>query len=285
MKPQDSFIDIGIQIHIRKWLPPKSDTLEPAYLLIHGLASNARTWDQVARLLAQRGYPTVALDQRGHGLSQKPENGYNFTSITMDLRKIVGELGLHRPVLAGQSWGGNVVLDFGVRFPGTAQQLIFVDGGFLNLWQRGPWETISLELRPPDLRGLPYTQMVSQIKKSHPYWSEDGIEATMANFEKLPDGTVQPWLTLDRHMRILKALYEQDPDILYPRVQEPVLICAADDGSEWSVQKRKQVQAALTGLENAEVARFYGAAHDIHVDQPEALVARFLAFTNTITGL
>lgn len=281
MKPQDSYIDIGIQIHIRKWLPPESNTLEPAYILIHGLASNARTWDQVARLLAKRGYPAIALDQRGHGLSQKPENGYNFACITMDLRKIVGELGWHKPVLAGQSWGGNVVLDFGARFPGTARQLIFVDGGFLNLRQRGPWETVSNKLRPPNISGTKYSKIVSEIMKSYPYWSDEGIEGTMANFEKLPDGTVQPWLTLDRHMKILQALYEQHPESLFPRLQEPVLICAADDGSEWSVQKREQVQEALAGLENGEVAWFYGAAHDIHVDQPEALVARFLAFKNT----
>ena len=37
----------------------------------------------------------------------------------------------------------------------------------------------------------------------------------MANFETLEDGTIRPWLTLDRHMQILRALWDQKPSQLY----------------------------------------------------------------------
>jgi len=271
-------MDIGIRIHIRSWPSAQKSANERAYLLVHGLASNAQTWDEVAAELSEAGHPVVAIDQRGHGLSDKPDSGYDFDTVTQDIHRVLKQLGWERPVLVGQSWGGNVLLEFGARFPHEAQSLIFVDGGFLNLQQRGAWERVSLELRPPDLNGTPRSQIATWIRQIHPSWSETGIEATLANFETLPDGTIRPWLTLVRHMQILRAMYEQDPRLLYPRIREPVLICAADDGSEKTVRKRQQVQAAIEGLKQVEVVWFQQAAHDIHVDQPAALASTILNF-------
>lgn len=285
MTPQDRFIDIGFRLHTHEWLPGAANPAKPPFLLVHGLASNARTWDEVGELLSAKGYPVVAIDQRGHGLSEKPDDGYDFASITRDLRLVVEKLGWHRPILAGQSWGGNVLLEFGARYPSVARQLIFVDGGFLDLQERGPWETVATELRPPNMTGTPRTQIAALIHQSHPHWSNAGVEATLHNFETLPDGTVRPWLTLDRHMKILRALYDQKTAELYPQVQEPVLICVADDGSDWAARKRKQVQAAASGLRQAEVTWFPGAAHDIHVDQPSALTTRILEFSTNSSVL
>ena len=78
----------------------------------------------------------------------------------------------------------------------------------------------------------------------------------------------------------IKAMYEQDPRLLYPMIREPVLICAADDGSKKAVRKRQQVQAAIEGLKQVEVVWFQQAAHDIHVDQPAALAATILNFAD-----
>jgi pimeloyl-ACP methyl ester carboxylesterase len=277
---EDRFIDIGIRIHIRSWASAQKPADERAYLLVHGLASNAQTWGEVAAALSEAGHPVVAIDQRGHGLSDKPDGGYDFETVAQDLHHALKQLGLERPVLVGQSWGGNVLLEFGARFPGEARSLVFVDGGFLNLQQRGSWEQVSLELRPPDLAGTPRSQIAAMIRRMHPDWSETGIEATLGNFETLPDDTIRPWLTLDRHMQILKAMYEQDPRLLYPKIREPVLICAVDDGSERMVRKRRQVQAALEGLRQAEVVWFPHADHDIHVDQPAVLASTILNFNS-----
>jgi len=76
--------------------------------LVHGLSSNARTWDQVASRLAKAGHQVAAIDQRGHGLSEKPDNGYDFPSISKDLQNIIQQLDWHQPILVGQSWGGEM---------------------------------------------------------------------------------------------------------------------------------------------------------------------------------
>src|SRR5262245_45283564 len=48
---------------------PRLDGDRVPVLLVHGLASNARLWDGVGEELSARGYPSVAIDLRGHGRS------------------------------------------------------------------------------------------------------------------------------------------------------------------------------------------------------------------------
>lgn len=277
------YLNIGIKIHIRLWTPNTvPESWKKPFLLLHGLSSNARTWDQVAARLAMAGHPVGAIDQRGHGLSGKPDNGYEFDSITQDLQQVIEKLGWRQPILAGQSWGGNVLLDFAARFPGLAAGYVFVDGGYLDLKKRGPWEKSAVELKPPDLIGSHRSEITNRIRQMHPDWSEDGIEATMSNFETLQDQTVRPWLTLERHMRILRAMYDQEPENLFSQVQEPVLVCAADDGSEKMDFKKDQVEVALKALKFAELTWFPNSQHDIHIDRPIQLAASMLDFHDNL---
>ena len=73
-------IDIGFQMSVREWRPNKAIAERRPFLLVHGLSSNARTWDGVAAELSAAGHPVVAIDQRGHGRSEKPpiSAGYDF---------------------------------------------------------------------------------------------------------------------------------------------------------------------------------------------------------------
>src|SRR5260370_17574256 len=71
----------GVRLHWLEWAPP--GTPEPAaLLLLHGLSSNARYWERVARRMTNR--RLVALDQRSHGLSDAPPAGYGMAVLPAD---------------------------------------------------------------------------------------------------------------------------------------------------------------------------------------------------------
>ena len=244
------------------------------FLLVHGLASNAMTWDGVARCLNQTGHRVVAVDQRGHGLSDKPETGYGFDEVTADLRALIDSLGMRRPIVAGQSWGGNVVVHLSAQYPDAASGLVLVDGGFIDLPSRpgATWEDISVRMKPPDLLGTPRSQMIERFQTYYPAWDLDQIEMQMGNYETLEDGTIRPWLTLERHLAILRSLWDDPPSPLYERVVAPVLIALADTNDEERRKSRDEsVAVAVSKLGRAEVRLFEGAPHDIHVDRPVAL--------------
>jgi pimeloyl-ACP methyl ester carboxylesterase len=255
-------VDRGVTLAVR------ASRLGPGVpvLMVHGLSSNARLWDAVAGRLADLGHPVAAVDQRGHGRSDKPDTGYDWLTLTADLAAVIDGLGWHRPLAAGQSWGGNVVLELAINHPDTVRAIACVDGGMIELARRFPnWEAAREALRPPQLTGLPVEEFEATIRRMHPNWPETGIAATVANVEVRADGTIAPWLSLDHHLAILRQLWEHKPSARYPLVPVPVLLIPAGDGS------LDEVAEAQAGLPHARTRSFPGADHDIHAQHPVEL--------------
>ena len=200
-------------------------------LLLHGLASTCRIWDLVAPILA-RDFSVVAVDQRGHGESDKPGDGYDFATVSRDLHGFVQALGLERPVVVGHSWGGNVALEYGVAYPGAARGLCFIDGGTIEVSAR-PGMTLERarkEMAPPVFTGVTLDEMRERARAWRPELphSPEIEEIRLSNFEVLQDGTVRARLNLENHMRIIEAFWEQKPiPLLYARVECPVLLMPA----------------------------------------------------------
>jgi pimeloyl-ACP methyl ester carboxylesterase len=249
------------------------------FLLVHGLASNARLWDGVAEHLAAAGHAVVAVDQRGHGHSSKPDHGYDFATVVADLVALHAALDLERPIVAGQSWGGNVVLELAATRPELAHAVALIDGGWIHLGDRfAEWAECEAVMRPPPLTGTKYTRIEAAIRAAHPDWPESGIAGTLANFEVLEDGTVRPWLSLDNHLRILRALWEHQPRKRYASVPTPtLLIPAGDRADDAAMAKRANVAEALAALPDARV-RWYEppADHDLHAQHPDAIARDLL---------
>ncbi len=238
-------------------------------LLVHGLASNARTWDGVAGRLAELDHPVAAVDQRGHGRSDKPGTGYDFATVCADLSAVIDGLGWsddgRRPLVAGQSWGGNVVLELAIRHPTAIRAIACVDGGTLEVARRFPsWEKCLAALTPPRLTGLSSPELETMIRTWHPDWSDEGVAGTLANMEVRADGTISPWLSLDHHLAVVRQLWEHHPPERWPLVAVPVLLIPSvlsdDDG----------IAAAEAGVAPGplRVVRFPGADHDVHVQHP-----------------
>ncbi len=266
-------VEDGVELSVLTW-NLRGDA-RPA-LLVHGLASNACLWCGVGDFLASLGHPVAAVDLRGHGHSSKPEGGYDFETIGADLLEVIDHLAWtdRAPVIAGQSWGANVVLDFTAHHAGCAGGLVLVDGGTIELSSRfADWPTCKAALTPPDLRGVPFSDFEKMVRSHHPDWPESGIAGTLKNMEVQGDGTIRPWLSLEHHLQILRHLWEHRPSELYSKISCPTTVIAADDASNarWMPGKRQEVEAAGSAIANCDVQWLRGD-HDLHAQHP-ALVA------------
>jgi len=243
-------------------------------LLVHGLSSNARLWDEVAAWLAEDGHPVVAVDLRGHGSSAQvpdPTDGPGATLVAAaDLAEVCIGLGWRSPIVVGQSWGGNVVLQLAANHPELVHGLALVDGGWLHLGDR--WPTLDAawtDLAPPAFDGLTADDVRGRLASAHPDWSEAAVEATLANLRVRADGTVTPWLERGRHRRIVESMLGHRPRDLYPRVRCRTLLLAALAPGDDAIDARRLLDEAVAALPHAELVEFPGADHDLHAQHPE----------------
>jgi len=276
----------GLRVRVLHW-DGRPD--RPAFVLLHGLASNARFWELVAPVLAEAGHAVWAPDLRGHGQTQKPDVGYDFATISSDVRGLVDRLQIDRPILAGHSWGGMVALEYAGRNSDDRRGprgLALVDGGIgqLNDYPGATRESTLAALTPPRLEGTPVDDLKARLHASPRGFPIDAAREglILANFDLRPDGTVAPHLSFDHHMRLVEAMWDSPVYRLFERVGCPVLLVPAKGGDVRGVReqvylelKERGVARAQQAVRHLRVAWMESTDHDIPLHRPEAL-ARLL---------
>jgi pimeloyl-ACP methyl ester carboxylesterase len=248
------------------------------FVLVHGLASNARLWDGVAEELHAAGHTVVAIDQRGHGRSDAPDLGYDLDTAVADLVVLIKALELERPVLAGQSWGGNVVLELGWRRPEAVRGIACVDGGVIELSQAYPsWEDCRAALTPPALDHLTLAELEARIRKSVPHFTDRAVAAYLHCFRTRADGTIEARLSRSRHLSILRSLWEHRPSTRWATLKAPTMLLLADSGDGSRTSRKRSAEAVALGAGGAIRSTWFSPGHhDLHLESPERVAGLFL---------
>ena len=87
-------------------------------VLLHGLTATRRYVVHGSKVLARRGFRTIAYDARGHGKSDAAAGGegYTYRELALDLGRVVESQAAGSPyVLAGHSMGAHTLTGSSVR--------------------------------------------------------------------------------------------------------------------------------------------------------------------------
>jgi pimeloyl-ACP methyl ester carboxylesterase len=250
------------------------------FLLVHGLASNARLWDETAATLVEAGHPTWGVDLRGHGDSTLPEHGFTTQTAANDLAAVCAALGVTDVIAVGQSWGGNVVVRFAAEHPDLVSGVALVDGGWIDLaGEFGSWEDCERALRPPTANGMRAGDLEAYLRRAHPDWSDAAVAATAYNLRELPDGTVERRLPIPRHMEIVRDMWDHPVWDWLPRITVPTLLIPAvpSGDPERAKRVRDRVGRAAAALADARIREYAGGDHDLHAQRPKELAADLLS--------
>ena len=87
-------------------------------ILIHGWPLSNEMWEYQIDFLVENNYRVIAYDRRGFGKSSQPYNGYDYDTLTDDLKEIIEQLQLENITLVGFSMGGGEVVRYFSRYEG-----------------------------------------------------------------------------------------------------------------------------------------------------------------------
>ena len=126
----DHFVTIdGVRYHYTEYPGPGQDVF-----LLHGFASSTYTWEKVAPMLQANGYHVWALDMKGFGWSDKPEDAdYSPEQLLREVNAWMDEMGLRKVVFVGNSLGGGIAWKMALEHPDKVKQLVLIDAaGFMH---------------------------------------------------------------------------------------------------------------------------------------------------------
>ncbi len=235
----------------------------PPILLLHGFLSHARTWSSLADHI-QPDYHVMALDQRGHGISDWAGNGaYSIDDHFADLAGFVDHLDLQDLILIGHSMGGRNALFYTACRPERVKGLVLVDARPANT----------------DESVLALKHLLDTFRKASPVNTGRAIatrEQAGATEDPAPHASYDPNLIVGAE----RAGYQVEP--LWPFMEGldcPTSILRGEKSTFVSRAEAEMMHRMISGSELVEIR---GASHLPMFQNPPAFRAAVCAFLSKL---
>lgn len=258
--PEDRFVQAGrLLLHCLEW---EGNGRGPDIVLLHGIGDNARVWDRFALEISAKGRRVIALDQRGHGLSDWADpSQYRCGDYVSDLDAVVRSLGLTRFVLMGHSMGALHATRYAALRPDLVAGLVHADiEPCPPAWNKKYLLNLYSGL-PPDYGSI--DEYVGELKKNCPF-ADEGLlyEVAASALVQGEDGKFR--VQFDR-----EVLFHFDPSYdmtpFLPEIRCPALVIRGRESRVMSEQGAVRMSGAISGGRFAQVPK---AAHPLHLDNP-----------------
>jgi pimeloyl-ACP methyl ester carboxylesterase len=220
--------DSGDRIHFLDW----SGSAAPGAVLVHGLSNTAWSWAPVAaRIAAER--RVVAMDLRGHGLSDAPTGAYEPNVLAGDVIAVAegsGTLGDGAVVLAGHGFGGIVAAWAAAALGSRCARLVLVDGGWEDIAATSgmdPGEFLKTLEEPPEV----VRSMAAFLRDRRGYdpstWDADQERAARATVVETAAGRLAQATRPHALAACVDAMFSYRPAETLAAVSAPIVALAA----------------------------------------------------------
>jgi len=256
----------------------------PPLLLIHGWPQTWYAWRMLMPTLA-RDFSVVAVDQRGIGLSDKPQDGYDTATLANDLVALMDALGHHRFALYGTDVGMPIAYALAADHPDRVDRLVVSEAPIPGVSPSPPL------FLPPPLNAMLWHLAFNQLPKINEQLVTGREEIffgaefdASAGTHKLPEDAVRYYIdTLAADPDHLRGSFEfyraiptttaQNEKRKTQRLTLPVLaIGGAESSGEGPGNTMKLV------ADNVQTMILTGSAHWVAEQAPEQLLAALTTF-------
>jgi non-heme chloroperoxidase len=259
------FGDARLTTGVRVRYVRQGDPAGPAVILLHGYSDSSFSWSAVLPLMPAA-WHVLALDQRGHGDSDRPRDGYRLEDFAADVLAFMDTMGLPSATIVGHSMGSWVAQRVAAMAPHRVERLVLVaSSATTRLAIVAELGAAIQELNDPVPVNFVREFQASSIHCEVP---QAFFERAVAESLKLP-------------ARVWQAVVAGWPDEAYvakhSRMSMPVLLHMGERDAMFSRAEQEQLAFVLP---HAEVIVYPDTGHAIHWEHPEQFVRdleRFVA--------
>ncbi|OFZ20404.1 MAG: hypothetical protein A2Z20_08815 [Bdellovibrionales bacterium RBG_16_40_8] len=256
----------------------------PKLVFLHGVMGSGANWQKIAKAF-QKKFRVLTYDQRGHGASFKPLDGYSTEDYAMDLKHIIDELGWDKIILIGHSMGGRNALHFAYKFPQIVLALIIEDIGpegnkaamqkNIDLVERVPTPFTSKQAAKnyfdnefvKTLPGMPNARVLAQF--------------FYANIVQFPNGSADWRFSKKAILASLLDGYLKSQWDAVKALSMPTLFVRGRQSEVFSQEEYNQVLDVNPKIQGVEIN---DAGHWVHFDKPDAFVHTIQKFLQKNLG-
>ncbi len=266
--PQHRFVNCnGIRVHYLEW-----ENSGPPILLVHGTGFHAYIWKPIAQLLSQT-FRVIAIDQRGHGDSSKPESGYSWDHFGEDLHHFIETLGLQHIPAVGHSAGATAIAYCAAHHLGSISRAVLIDPILVPKLPDGQIIQNPLAHRARKRRMVweSRTSMFHSYRTRAPFnsWREDVLWAYIEEGTVLrPDGHIELKCPGTIEAQIFDQAASLDGFAILPQVAIPVLILRGENSDAFPDSSLTTATSLLPNVHAKTIAR---ASHFVPMERPDAV--------------
>jgi non-heme chloroperoxidase len=252
---------------------------EPIIFLHGGGPTDLRTWEKQIKPFAEH-FRVIAYSQRYHYPNAWIGDGSDISSTFVhagDLAALMEALQLGSAHLVGISWGADIVLRFAVEYPELVRTLVVAEPALASWLTTLPGG--------PELFAEYTDTMIPAKRAAQEGDFEHGlhlfVDAALGSgvYDQLPP-SAQDRLRVNRRMVSVEVtdMDEVVTDITRQQastIQAPMLILTGEESPEMYLLISQELSRHVP---HAEPAQISGAAHLLHVMNPQAFNSTVLAF-------
>lgn len=269
-------MDTGDRLHYLDW--GRQGQLPPL-LLIHGLQATAWAWAPIARRL-RSATRVLALDLRGHGLSESPRSGYDLESLAYDALTVLSANGFGEDLdgppaaVAGHGLGAAVAVTMANLRPHSVAALALVEGGFEDLAEATGQTAADYQRSigdPPEVMASMAAYLADRRDFDPETWDADQERAARAAVDEKHAGHVTSIVRAHALRGSVEALFSYRPRVALAKVAAPVLIAVAESGAaddETTRERRLALDDVVrartaAGVAPPDIRVFQGSGHNL----------------------
>jgi pimeloyl-ACP methyl ester carboxylesterase len=233
-------------------------------VMLHGFTDSWRSYEPVLPLLPD-GIRAVAVTQRGHGESGRPDSGYRIADLAADVVALIEALELDRPIVVGHSMGAWVALQVAIGAPSSVSALV-LEGTFGRPAGNPVLEEFAREVAQlEEPVAYEFAREFQAATTTQPI-PEELLDMVSRESVKLP---ARLWRTL------AEGFMEIDFTARLGSIEVPTLLLWGDQDA---FIPRADQDYLLAGIPGSRLTVYEGTGHSLHWEQRERWVADVAAF-------